>query len=169
MAFGELQAIKTVWRLAGLSTVSGDSSLILSITKRSYFIDIFHNFFLYQSKTRKQNKSHFLLGYFFSDYITRKMALISQVSSHLSLKKKNYSCSYCCKQSSFHLDLFCFLLWFLYSHYFPLLNLQATILMHLCWSCTLIILAHNTKWSILAELEKENPLLHQERSLRKYK
>lgn len=108
MAFGELQAIKTVWRLAGLSTVSGDSSLILSITKRSYFIDIFHNFFLYQSKTRKQNKSHFLLGYFFSDYITRKMVLISQVSSHLSLKKKNYSCSYCCKQSSFHLIYFVF-------------------------------------------------------------
>lgn len=84
------------------------------------------------------------------------MVLISQVSLHLSLKKNNYSCSYCYKQSSFHLIYFVFLLWFLYSHYFPLLNLQVTIVMHLWWSCTLIILAHSTKWSILAGERKSS-------------
>lgn len=63
MAFGELQAIKTAWRLAGLSAVSGDSDLILTVTKRSYFIYIFYFRFFSYAKVKQENRTNHTSNY----------------------------------------------------------------------------------------------------------
>jgi len=49
--------------------------------------DLFLKFFVHHIKARKGNESHFLLfvGYVFSDWITRKVVLISHISLHPSL------------------------------------------------------------------------------------